>query len=219
MKTFIYIVVILFLYTSCADSQKKNLKSDSIKSYRSTQIEVPLNLEKDTAVVLKEWVNYCKNLDPSFSLQSFEFTERDTLKVIPGNVYASFDSDFDSIYSKFLVYLNNKEKYIDFDSYNWTANQNGNLIFSPDQEVNLVDLNNKSVQRLAFRGPSQRVENIFWKNDSLIVLLENNYKRQPVITKIHLRKKSIATFTYQQPLSFDSDYSQLRFKKKGYSIK
>jgi hypothetical protein len=219
MKHFIYVTITLFLCISCADSKKKNPKGHSIKSYRSIQVEEPLNLEKDTAVVLKEWVNYYKNLEPSFSLQSFEFTAMDTLKVIPGNVYASFDADFDRIYSKFLVYQNNKEKYIDFDSYNWTANQNGDLIFSPDQEINLVDLNNKSVQRLAFRGPSQWVENIFWENDSLIVLLENNYERQPVITKIHLRKKSIATFTYHQPLSFDSDYFKLRFKKKGYSIK
>lgn len=152
------------------------------------------------------------------SLQSFEFAARDTLKVISGNVYGSFDSDFDSIYSKFLVYQNNKEKYIDFDSYNWIANQEGNLIFSPDQEINLVDLKNKSVHRLAFRGPYQWVENVFWQKDSLLVLLENNYKRQPVISMLDLKKKTVVTFTYHQPLNFDSDYFKLRFKKMGCFI-
>ncbi|AUC78690.1 hypothetical protein CW736_04465 [Nonlabens sp. MB-3u-79] len=92
---------------------------------------------------------------------------RKSLKVISGNVCGSFDS----IYSKFLVYQNNKEKYVDLDCYHWIANQKGNLKFWPDLKINLVDLKNKSVHRWAFRSPSQWVENIFWQNDSLMVLL------------------------------------------------
>jgi len=93
--------------------------------------------------------------------------------------------------------------------------ENNEILFSPDQEINIVDIKNKAVNRLAFRGPSQWVENIFWQNDSTVVLLENSYEKQPVITKIDLIKKAITTFRYKDNLKFESEYTKRRFEQLG----
>lgn len=174
-------------------------------------------MEKNSNTTLSEWVNYYQNLEPDFSLNSFEFKSNDTLVIRQGNVFGNYDKNFDKIYSDFLIYRDDKEQYVDFDSYNWMLNENNKPDFSPDQEINLVDIKNKTVNRIAFRGPSQWVENVFWQNDSTIVFLENNYEKQPTILKLNLKNKSIKTFIYQDTLKFESEYSKLRFKQKGLS--
>ncbi|MCC1484787.1 hypothetical protein [Winogradskyella immobilis] len=177
------------------------------------------DLTKESNATLNDWVNYYQNSEPNFSLNKFEFKSNDTLQIIQGNIFGIFDSNFDQIYSDFLIYKNDKEKYIDFDSYSWVLNEKKEILFSPDQEINVVDIKNKTINRIAFRGPSQWVENIFWQNDSTVVLLENNHEKQPTITKINLAKKTIRTFIYQNHLTFVSEHSKWRFDKLGLKYK
>jgi hypothetical protein len=200
---------------SCSQSKKEEVARTNIETVQVDIKDGTLDLTKQSDTTLNDWVSYYQKKEPNFSLNKFEFKSIDTLNIIPGNVVAIFDSSFEKIYSNFLIYQNSREKYIDFDSYSWVLDKNGDLLFSPDQEINLVDINKKTVHRIAFRGPSQWVENIFWNNDSTVVLLENNYDKQPVITKIDLTKKSIKTFIYLDQLDFESEYSKRRFMKFG----
>lgn len=169
-------------------------------------------MEKNNHLTLSKWVDYYQNLEPKFSLDGFEFKSRETSDIIQGTVPSNYDKNFDSVYCNFLIYRDDRKQYIDFDSYSWSL-ESGEILWSPDQEINLVDVKNKTVQRIAFRGPSQWVENVFWQDNTTVILLENNYKKQPAILKLDLKNKSIVTFMYKDTLSFDSTYTIWRFEQ------
>lgn len=217
MKNRVYIYVILILFVSCNDSNKKETQITEIEQTEFNVNIQSFDLEKNSNLILSEWVDYYQKLEPKFSLENFEFKSKDTLNIIQGSVFGNYDTNFDSIYSDFLIYRNDNEKYVDFDSYNWSLDENNQIMFSPDQEINVIDIKNKTVNRIAFRGPSYWVENAFWQNDSTIVLLENNYEKQPYISKIDINKKSVTTFIYRDTLNFNSEYTKLRFEKLGLS--
>lgn len=215
MKNLNYIFIILiFLNSSCISKDKKEPNIISERIEISTELE-KLNIDSNSNNTLKDWLNYYQKMEPTFSLEQFDFQFTDTLTITQGNVFGNFDKNFDPIYSDFLVYRTDKKQYVDFDSYQWTLDENKTPLFSPDQEINLIDIENQSVNRIGFRGPFQWVENVFWENDSTIVLLENSGDKQPIITKLNLKSKIIKVFNYKDTLDFDSKYSELRFKEKG----
>lgn len=220
MKKPIYIILVLIFFYSCNDS--RNNKEISEKSFNSNELESEqnkLNLDINSDSILKKWVEHYRESNPSFSLTKFNFEMKNSLNVIEGTVFGNFDKEFDKIYKDFLIYNSDSSKYIDFDSYSWTIDENGEPSFSPDQEVNLVDIKNKTVNRIAFRGPSQWVEDAYWNNNWTIILLENNYEKQPIITIIDLKNGLIRDFKYNETLGFESDYTIKRFKEKGITYK
>ena len=131
---------------------------------------------------------------------------------ISGTVHATFDKEFDPVYLPFLVYSPDKTRYVDFDSYQWTL-IDGEPQFEADQEVNLVDLKNKTVQRIAFRGPSAVIEDVYWQNDSVVVLLEN-FDSVPLIHKINLNNRSETTYTGTVKVKAKSAYFTNRLHDK-----
>ncbi|MFI2742748.1 hypothetical protein ACG2LH_08415 [Zhouia sp. PK063] len=172
-----------------------------------------LDLEMNSDSILNKWLEYYKKKEPNFSLADFNHTMTDSLNIINGNVFGIFDRKFNEIYDEFLIYNSDKSQYLDFDSYSWIIDKNGEQSFSPDQEINLIDINKKTVNRIGFRGPSQWVEDAFWKNESTIVLLENNYEKQPLISEIDLKNGIVRTFKYNDTLDFETDYTKQRFKQ------
>jgi hypothetical protein len=215
MKSLIYIFAVLILLFSCSQLKEKKEQKQFSKTTDLETLSEKLNLGANSDKTFEDWINYYKTIEQTFSLNLFDFQSVDSLIFIQGNVLGSFDNNFDSIYSDFLVYRSDKKQYVDFDSYQWTLDENKKPSFSPDQEINLIDTENQTVKRIGFRGPSQWVENAFWENDSTIVLLENSYEKHPLISKIDLKNKIIRTFKYRNSLSFESQYSELRFRKKG----
>jgi hypothetical protein len=218
MKNHIYIIIVLTVFNSCAES-KQNI-SPPEKSTTSAQLDLDseskkLNLEKNSNSTLTNWVNYYKEQKPSFSLSDFDFKTTDSLRIMQGTVHGNFDKNFDTIYKDFLIFNADKSKYIDFDSYSWFIDEYGVPSFSPDQEINLIDIEKKIVSRIAFRGSIEWVEDAFWKNESTVIFLENNYEKQPIITKIDLKNKLVQTYKYRDTLNFKTEYTQLRFKRKG----
>ncbi|WP_445709889.1 hypothetical protein [Flavobacterium sp.] len=212
MKQTFVIFCLLILLSSC--SKKKQKESNPIKT--ETSLKTTLNLDENS--VLKEWVNYYNTKDTSFSIEQFVFSRADTLILSKGNVYGLFDKEFDTIYIDFLVFNKDKQSYIDFDSYNWSIDDDKGVMFSPDQEINWVDIKNKTVNRIDFKGPSQWVEEAFWKNDSTIILLENTVEKKPIITEIKLHEKRIITFEYKKNVVFESEYTTMRLVNKGMMI-
>lgn len=220
MKNQIYIILALIFFYSCNDSKnKKETLGESFKTAQLKSEQEKLNLEIYSDSILNKWVEYYRDRKPSFSLTNFKLETTDSLKIINGNVFGSFDKEFDIIYKDFLIYNSAKNQYLDFDSYSWTIDENGEFYFSPDQEISLVDIENKAVNRIAFRGTSQWVEDAYWKNDSTIVLLENDSEKKPIITVINLKKELIQNFKYNDTLDFETDYTTERFKQKGIITK
>ncbi len=211
----IRIFLILTILASCNQQKEKKEKDLTSKTKELFTDSLNLNIDKSSNEILKDWFDYYKSIELTFSLDNFSLERTDTLDFIQGNIFGNFDENFDKIYSDFIVFSPNKKQYIDFDSYQWTLDENKILMFSPDQEINLVDIDTQTVERIGFNGPSYWVENAFWKNDSTVVLLENSDEKYLTISKIYLNSKQIKVFKYQDSLTIQSEYSKLRFKKKG----
>ena len=211
MKKVTFILSVLVILISCSVKKDKKIKDLNTDNVDFKQWD--LNLE--TNENLKDWFDYYKSLDSTFNLSEFKFMKTDTLNFIKGNVLGVFDKNFDKIYTDFLVFSENKNKYIDFDSYYWTLDDEKKLLFDIDQEINLVDIKKQTVTRIGFRSSTSWVENAFWENDSTIILLENNTENCPRITKVGLKNSQSETFKYKDGMSFKTKYKDFRLKKKG----
>src|SRR5690606_8691900 len=132
---------------------------------------------------------------------------------IEGSVYGIFDEEFDTIYRDFLIYSENKDKYIDFDSYWWFV-YDGEISFEADQEVNLVNINEKTVERIGFSGSSEWIEDAVWLNENTVVLVGNNHENTPFIRLVDINKDIYYYYLYKKPLSFRSEYFKERLKTK-----
>src|SRR5690606_11292146 len=112
-----------------------------------------------------------------------------------------------------------KTFYLDIDSYNWTKDKEGNALFEADQEINLVNLKEKTVNRVAFFGPSYWVDDAFWVSDSIFILLQNNDENIPEITTYNLKDNSVFLYRNDEPIQkTDSSYTQSRLEQKGVKM-
>jgi len=205
-----FLIILIF---SCKEEKDSAVKSDTEKNeLRENPHQFDLKKEKDT--IFYQWVHFYKDLDPNFDVKNFKKLSTRDLDLMEGTVSGSFDQDFDPIYKDLLIYSPDKEKYLDLDSYHWQMDENQQLQFSPDQEVNLVNLPEKTVQRIVFRGPSNTVEDAFWKGNNQIVLLEGTYDKVPMISLVNLDKEEITTYIYPDTLAARSNYYQKRIENK-----
>lgn len=209
-KNLIYLIVLFTINSSCTCTKKNNSAISQINSESRK-----LDLEENSNSTLNTWVSYYRKLKPDFSLSNFELDSEEYSLPNKGTIYGIFDKNFDPIYTDFLIYNSNKNQYLDFDSFNWSLDESGNPSFSVDQEINLVNIKEQTISRIAYYGPSQWVEDAFWKNDSIIFLLENSPEKQLRITKINLNSNLFITFKYIDTLTFNSNYTKIRFNTKG----
>jgi len=211
MKKIICILLVLLTLISCLERKEKKTIDANTDNVELRQLHFDLKTNEN----FKDWFDYYKSENSTFSLSDFKFERTDTLNFIKGNVLGQFDKNFDKIYTDFLVFSEDKNKYIDFDSYYWTLDDEKKLLFDIDQEINLVDIKKQTVTRIGFRSSTSWVENTFWENDSTIILLENNTENRPRITKIELKNSISETFKYKDSMRFKPKYYDLRLKKKG----
>jgi hypothetical protein len=211
MKKRTFFLLTLVILISCSEKKEKKTKDSNTNNVEFKQ----LLLDLETNENIKDWFDYYKSKDSTFCLSDFMFERIDTLNFIKGNVLGQFDKNFDKIYADFLVFSEDKNKYIDFDSYYWTLDNEKKPLFDIDQEINLVDIKKQTVTRIGFRSSTSWVENTFWENDSTIILLENNTENRPRITKIELKNSISVTFKYKNSMRFKPKYYELRLKKKG----
>ena len=204
-------VVLISLMSSC--NQKNNQTIEKSESQLNNQSIIKIINTNDS--FLNRWVNYYKENQRDFNIEKFIYLKTKQLNPINSSVFANYEKEFDSIYENFLVYNPNKTKYLDFDSYHWFIDENGELGFSPDQEIDLANLIDKKIQRIDFRGPSQWVEDVFWDNNDTFITLENSYDSIPFIIRYDLKEKQVIIYQYQDTLNFQSQYVKERFKEKG----
>lgn len=196
-----------FLFFACYENKPTNTEPKE-----SVAKDTVLSYVGDNNATLQKWVSYYQTIDPSFAVDKFKFSTSTNTEYVAGNIYGIFDKKFDKVYTDFLIYSPNKQQYIDMDSYQWTVDKN-ELLFEADQEINLVDIPQKTVKRIGFRGASGWVDDAYWKNDSIVVLLENTADKVPVINEINVKTGNELTFVYSDTLKQNSDYSKKRIEE------
>lgn len=170
--------------------------------------------ETETDPVLRNWLAHYDSSGKIVCPQRFKKVEEAHSQFMPGTVKGVFDSGFNSVYEPFFRYSKDNEQYIDFDSYNLSIDSEGNPQMEADQEVNVVNLRLKTVTRIAFRGPSQWVEDAYWKNDSVVCLLENSEDGKLRLTQIHLLSGLTRTMEYTGSVNDQHAYSERRLEEK-----
>lgn len=208
-----YLLTFLFL-VSCSNKTNENANGITTKN-PETQLQQQLTFANKKHPTLEKWLSFYKKQDSTFNESNFLFSQSTITESIPGTIYGTFDKEFDPVYLEFLLYRKDKKQYIDIDSYNWTLDSENKIGFEPDQEINWVDVERKTVKRIAFRGSSDWVEDAYWENDSIIFLLENNYNNYPKITKVNLITGENKQYTYKNSLALISTYTKERLGNKG----
>ena len=191
-------------------------KTDSLVTEEKTEDGFASFGENKT---LKRWLNFYRKENPGLKLENFKLDESGKLETMKGTVLGSFDPGFDSVYLPFLIYNPPQTMYLDLDSYKWSLDKNGSVMLSVDQEIDLVNLKDKTVTRVAFYGPSYWVEDAFWINDSVFVLLENSDENQVGFRLFNLNENLISIYSYSEPLKIrDEFYNDFRLKNKGIKV-
>ncbi|MBT32625.1 MAG: hypothetical protein CMO01_23430 [Thalassobius sp.] len=200
------------LMFACVKEQDESLQ----KRENEASVSEKVDFKKIDNDRLKEWSDYYQTLDASFDLAKFQFQNLDTIRYIQGNVVGTFDASFNEIYKDFLIYSPDKKKYLDIDSYYWQE-ENGKALFSPDQEINLVDLEKETVTRVDFNGPSLIVESAFWIDNQTFFLLENSAEDgpSPFIAEFDLANDLIKYYQYADSVHIESKFTENKLKKKG----
>ncbi|NLN33507.1 MAG: hypothetical protein GX159_07930 [Flavobacteriaceae bacterium] len=164
----------------------------------------------------QNWLGFYQTSAPEMSMGNFNLSDVQKLEILPGSVPGNFDPEFDETYAPFLIFNPSKTMYLDIDSYNWSVDNEGVAQFEADQEINLVDLKEKTVNRVAFFGPSYRIDDAFWVSDSIFVLLETGSDNRPGIMTYNLKDNSIYIFQHSEEISpSDKEYIQSRLEKEG----
>jgi hypothetical protein len=146
------------------------------------------------------------------------FYQKDTINEMQGNILGTFDNKFDSRYSVLLIYSPNEKKYIDIDSYKMELDDNKVAMFDVDQEINIIDKDKKTINRIEFYGTYCWIEDAFWVNDSVFVLLGNTDVNSLFINIYDLINKRKIVYEYKSNLNFYSEYYTQRLIKKGIII-
>lgn len=215
---------LLFFTISCGDKKEESVSDIEIPQKIEEPIveeasEENLFVNFESQPNMKTWMDFYKSNDSDLSLNNFNLEESQKLKLMEGNVKGNFDPNFDKTYEPFLIYNPSKTMYLDIDSYNWEVDKEGTTLFNSDSEINLVNLNDKSVSRIAYYGPSYWVDDAFWLSDSIFALLENNYDNQPSIQIYNLKKNIVSPYVYSDTLSNMQQRSYLKKRLQSKGIK
>ena len=208
MKSTIWIFTVLALPFSCSD-RNQELKSELIVDSNDSIPETQEIKFQDVHPTFKKWQEYYVTLDSNFVNNEFILSTTVKSEFIEGNIFGTFDKEFDKTYLPFLVYNTNKEQYIDFNSYHWTLVE-GEPQFEVDQEINLVNIKEETIQRISFCGSQELVEDAYWMNDSTVVLLENVNGNTPQINVVDLYTQSLKIYKSQYASKLNSEYFRKR---------
>lgn len=206
-----YAFLLLALLFSCDQKPKPpaNLTASKSKSAQITK-------QNDSS--LKKWLQYYQSENPDFQLDNFKLKETSKISFRETSVAILNKQGFNETYKPFLVFNKSKDHYLDFDSYNWFLEADGTAGFEADQQVILVDLKQKKARQIAFFGPSFWVEEAYWKEDSVAVLLGNSYDKIPFKTEYNFLQNTVKYYQSADTLKFETPYFKMRLRKKGIKI-
>lgn len=210
--TFLLLIIILV----CFNCKKSNEKTAILKE--TVILDTILSIKNSQDSVLKKWISFYNKFDKNFSLEKFKFDTSDTLYTHRGMANGNYNEYFEKKFEKLLIYNSKKTEYIDIDTYYIVLDDNGTVMFDVDQEINWVKIKEKKVSRVSYKGPLESVNDVFWHNDSIIILLENNEKTLS-IKEINLNSRKIKKFNYPDTINTNTSYTFTRLTERGFIIK
>ena len=110
----------------------------------------------------------------NFNLSSFEKEKIDSFENIE---YMDINAikDFYSIYKPALTFSPNQNQFIDIYSYWLSLDKEGKKIVSyggeADQAITLCNFKTKKWNRIAFRGTTERIQDVIWLTNSKFILV------------------------------------------------
>lgn len=210
-------VYYLFLFTllfSCDEKNKPLYSEETDAKKTETSAKIP---EKDTTN-LHPWFQYYRKENPNFKREIFKPQESTPITYRESFAPILHQKGFNPIYKPFLVFNQDRDQYLDFDSYQWELLPDGSAAFEADQALILVDLKNKKAQQIAFFGPSFWIEDAYWKGDSVAVILGNTYEKVPFIMEYNFNKKIVNNYKFPDSLKIGEFYSKYRLRRKGIQV-
>lgn len=207
-KFSIYIFMIAFFWACDTKSEKTIQDIDlNVKTEEETVVKPRRAYTLETQ---SHWLDYYKSENTDFDMSNFKKEDSFKIERMKTNLTPIWNPEFNPVYKQFLAFNADSTQYIDFDSYKWGFDDKGELIIGPDQEIVLVNIPEKKVERLLFYGPSFWVEEAYFKNDSIVVLLENSSENVPAYQEININQNTSDYYIYESPLEFHSDYLKRR---------
>lgn len=206
-----FAVLLIFVITSC-DRKEENPSEIVMEEVGTDSVEIPAK-RTYTMEIQDQWEDYYESKIAGFSKDNFKKDESFRIERAKGTVTPVWNDKFNPVYKDFFAWNADSTQYVDFDSYKWGFDDKGELVINPDQEIVLVNIPEKKVERLLFYGPSFWVEDAYFKNDSVVVLLENSTDRVPAFQEINLNQNYSQYYIYNKPLNFDSEYYKNRIEQ------
>ena len=209
---------ILFLILLLLFSCEKKIKSSSPEKKPETAVADSSTITENDITAAHPWFSYFKEENPNFDADAFKLTQNSPINYQKSTITILNQKGFNEIYKPFFVFNESGTQYLDFDSYQWELLPDGSAGFEADQQVALVDYQNKKVRQIAFFGPSYWIEDAYWKGDSVAVLLGNSYEKVPFIMKYNFNKNEVKHFEYSDTLKIEIPYSEVRLRSKGIKV-
>lgn len=202
-------VLILSLFWSCDFKSESKIEDIEIKEDSATETVVKPR-RAYTLETQDHWLNYYQTEESDFNLANFKKDESYNIERIESNLTPIWSPDFNPVYKQFLAFNADSTQYVDIDSYKWGFDDQGELTIGPDQEIVLVNIPERKVERILFYGPSFWVEDAYFKNDSILVLLENSSENIPAYQEININQNTADYYIYSEPLEFQPEYLKSR---------
>ncbi len=204
---------LLFLSTSCGNSDKKHSTTAGDSTYETATPRAKASMGTDIQQVFKSpglshWQTRMKKAYPHFSARHFQQAKKNPLS---RSGTQPFSEEKWQVFQPYFIPGPAKKKAIDLYSYGHLPGDSGGQLEpgSPDNEVNLVDLTEKTKTRLLYAGPGTDFQHAEWLNDSIIIVTgesdaneENEMK--PVVWTINIQSGVVAEYFYQDTAATDS---------------
>jgi hypothetical protein len=150
---------------------------------------------------LPAWKNYMTKAIPEFSVKNFSATYNSPWENFGPTPVNGKDL---ALYKSYLAYNADSSKAVDVYSYNLLLrNKNGRVTAmqgDPDSQINLIDLKNKTSQRIFFTGPSAAFWDAKWIDDNSI-LVAGTEENEPAYWVINVIEKNVQQYQYEDSIT------------------
>lgn len=213
MTKYSAIIILMLLFAACNNSGDEN--KNEMEPEEQEELNENTDAEK-MRTVFSETYRLFTLQDSTFNASKFEYAGDDSVATP-----ALSETKQLKEYYPYFIYNRDSTYAIDLYSYNiLLVKRNGKTIAQeggPDTEVGLVDLKNKTRQRIYFGGSSSMVLDANWTSNTELFLLAGEIigqnKFQPAIIKFNTENKISSHFIYPDTLNIKpGEYKNKEFR-------
>lgn len=213
MIKYLSVFILAIFFIACSNNRQPKEESTNVQEAEEPYVDP--DQQKLTTVFSDIYRQFAQQ-DSSFNPGRFELAGDDSLTTPP-----LAETKQLLAYYPYFIYNKDSSYAIDLYSYNvLLIKRNGKTLVTesgPDTEVGLVNLKNKTRQRIYFGGSSSTVLDAKWSGNNELFLMTGeligNDKFQPAILKYNTDSKIVRHFVYPDSLHLKPvDYKQRELK-------